>query len=218
MMMDNDSQPRESLRNGRERPLESLEHTDTQVHQVPLIHPLPPKLRAGPALAVFAIYLVVQLLVGAVVGIVGVTTSAFKGINVRDPEVVAEVTQSLLAPASAVGMLLAGSIVIVVSVLWFREEIHDQSASGAAWIAGEPKNIIAGFGLGILIAITCLGIVQPVFRTPDIETMGPVTRMAATPGIQQTVWVLLALLFAPPSRSCCSEECCMVECVDRGDR
>lgn len=178
--------------------MESHEYLKPDIAQLPVNHPLPPRLRVGPAVVVFAVFFGVQIVTGAVVGTVAMLMAVYRGLDVNDPQAVAHVTQSAFAPAIVLGSVISGLAVIVVSVLWFRREIQDRSPTGAAWVVGEQKFIFIGLGIGALVACGFLGILPLMHEMPDAKTLGPVAKMAGTPGLQQAVWTFAALLLAPP--------------------
>jgi len=178
--------------------METLEEISTETLPVYVDEASPPRLRFWPAAAVFFLYVAVQMLAGFAGGIAGTFVADFKGYDLQDPQVISEVTQSIMVPASAIGMIFSGLLVIIVSIWWFRGELKDQSATGAAWVIGGSRKNLAAFSIGILIAILYLVIAPVLHAIPEVETMGPLAKMASRPGISQTVWILLALLLAPP--------------------
>ncbi len=178
--------------------MESPEQVNRAIQQVPVNHPVPPALRFWSAVIIFGIYLIVQFLIGIAVGIAGVVVAASRGLDFQDPEVLNSLTQAVMVPGTILGVAISGVVAIIISVLWFRKEVKDRSANGAAWVVGEPRALFVAMVIGMLLAASFLAVSPLLSQRPDAEMMGPVARMASKPGIQQLAWILLALLLAPP--------------------
>ncbi len=164
----------------------------------PSAEPAKPQLRAGRAFALFALFLIIQTLTGFFIGGLSAVIAGLQGANLRDPHVLAQVSQQAVIFATLVGFLLAGIIVLYLSIRWFPQEIQEGTMNGAAWEIGTPQPLLLGFGVGLLIAISYL-VLAPLMSTPPAEdSMGPFSKMATTPGLQQIVALVIALILAPP--------------------
>lgn len=157
-----------------------------------------PRLNAGRAFALFILFISLQILVGMIVVFATGMVAALQGANMQDPQVVAQVNQQAMLFATISGFLLASLIVLYLSMRWFPREINDKSMSGAAWRVGSPSSLLLGVGGGVFIAFSYL-LLSPLLSTPpDENTIGPFTKMANTPGLQQIIAFFIALILAPP--------------------
>jgi membrane protease YdiL (CAAX protease family) len=160
--------------------------------------PAEPQLKAGRVFALFALFLVIQGVTGFLIGLGNAVIASLQGANLQDPQVLAQVSQQAVIIATFLGFLLAGTIVLYLSTHWFPKKIYDRGMTGAAWKIGPPQSQVLGFGVGLLIAISYL-VLAPLMSTPPAEdSMGPFSKMATTPGLQQVVALVIGLLLAPP--------------------
>ena len=150
-------------------------------------------LQAGTATLILAIYFGAQL-VGGLIG--GVVAGVIGATGQDDASSGAALGQTVMALIVMLAVVAGGIAMIMVSISLLRDQLRDTSATGAAWVAGSSKHIRIGFGVGILVAIGYCGLAIP-FQDEDAG-MGPVTKMALTPGLSQISWLLLATLVAPP--------------------
>lgn len=178
--------------------MESQGHFKLSDPPVPIDDIASPKLRILPAVTVFGVYFGVQLLVGAAAGVIAVLAAMFSGQDIKQPQVLSRAIQSAMAPATVIGMAASGAAAVTLSIVWFKKEVHDRSKTGGAWGVGKPKAILAGLGIGTLVAVGYLGISILMHGPSDPANMGPMARMATQPGIQQMAWLLIALMLAPP--------------------
>jgi membrane protease YdiL (CAAX protease family) len=163
-----------------------------------IIPPQPTRLRVGPAAVVVLAYLGIQLVTGVVVVIAVTLMGVFQGLDLRNPEVMDQVIQSTMAPTVIFGMLLSGMAMIAISVLWFRQETRDRGPGGAAWVIGEGKHLISALIVGLLLACAFVALAPLLLSNPDESTLGPLAKMAHTPGLQRIAWLVVAVLLAPP--------------------
>lgn len=156
------------------------------------------KLTAGRAFALFALFIVSQLLAGIEVGLIIGVVAALRGINPQAPENIARISQQAAVLGSIFGALASAVIVLFFSIRWFPGEITKGSATGAAWRIGLPKFIVLGAGAGVLIAVGYLLLAPLMSHPSDKNTAGPFAKMATTPGMQQIIACIIALIIAPP--------------------
>ncbi len=101
-----------------------------------------------------------------------------------------------------VGIIVGGVAMLLLSRILFGRFLRDRSATGGAWVRGRRGDFFLGLGVGILSALA-FGALVAVFRALGANpTPGPLARMATTPGISQVVWLVMALLLAPPIEEC----------------
>ena len=99
----------------------------------------------------------------------------------------------------AVFGVIGGGVIMILSALSVvPSAIKDPSPTGAAWGVGSWKRVVAGFFLGIGIAVSYVVFAAVVLPEVSEDSLGPLTKMAYTPGVGQMAWVILALAFAPP--------------------
>jgi membrane protease YdiL (CAAX protease family) len=149
-------------------------------------------LRAGAATIILVVYLGAQFFAGAVTAITVGALAASEGKNLQDPRQLAETKQAMMAPAVVLSFVVSGAAMALTSVLMFRNQLRDTSPVGAAWAIGPVKGLAQGFGIGLILALCGLA-----FLGGPQRSMGPVTKMAVTPGLPQMLW-LMALLIAAP--------------------
>lgn len=142
-----------------------------------------PQLTAGRAFALFILFISLQILGGLIVGFA--------------TGMVAQIShQTAMLFATISGFLLASLTVLYLSIRWFPREINENSMTGAAWSVGSRPSLLLGGGGGVFIAFSYL-FLAPLMSTPPTD-MGPLTKMATTPGLQQITVFFLALILAPP--------------------
>ena len=95
-------------------------------------------------------------------------------------------------------MVFSGTAIVLIAFA-LELPLKDGSPTGAAWVRGSWRNIAKGLSTGVLIAVLwTLLLLNFGHYSQNGEAIGPLTRMGITPGFSQIVWVLLALMFAPP--------------------
>jgi membrane protease YdiL (CAAX protease family) len=109
----------------------------------------------------------------------------------------AVLAQGAIRQAMIPSLVVGGVAAFMGARLLLREELYDLSPTGAAWKVGTPKNIAQGFAAGVIVA-SCVSLLMILVIPPKSHTVGPLTRMAITPGLPQWLWLTMALLLAPP--------------------
>ncbi len=164
-----------------------------------LAAPLPEKrFGAGKAFLIFFAQFASQMVAAFGVAIVVVVILAVGGSDVSDPKVVEQWMPMILAP-SLLGAMLVGAIVTIVLTLVFaRQLILDRSATGIAFSPGRPSQILLGCVAGLTLSLGYLLIASQMSLTFPEKDMGPVAKMAGSSGWMQAVWMVVALVLAPP--------------------
>lgn len=162
----------------------------------PLFLPEPPReLRAGPATLILLGYLAAQVFCGFLAGIVAGIMVGMQGLHGR--EAIAAAIEKVMPISVPVFLILGGIVAFWLAIALVPARLRDTSPTGAAWVCGRWPAIGRGLLLGMLVAGGC--VVLSVFGHQDLETKaGPLTRMAMTPGLPQVLWLIAALLLAPP--------------------
>jgi len=156
--------------------------------------PQPRMLKARTATLILVAYFGAQFAGGLIGGMVGGVVGAMAG---KDDSVRgADLKQTTMVLAVLLGFVAGGVAMVLTSMSLLRDRLKDRSPTGAAWVAGSFKQMVQGFGIGTLVAIGYCGLAS-YFVSKD-AAVGPLTKMATTPGISQITWLLMAFVLAPP--------------------
>jgi len=158
-------------------------------------------LAAGTATAILLIYVVIQLAAGVVVGATAAALSADE-TNFADPNHQEQLIERMFGPAILAALLGGGMAMFLMSVLLVRQHLRDNSPLGAAWLVGSFKAIAQGLATGVGTALLYVGLCVAFAPRDPEATLGPMARMAVTPGSSQIMWLIAALALAPPIEEC----------------
>jgi membrane protease YdiL (CAAX protease family) len=164
-------------------------------HANPTVESRPRRLGAGVATIILFVYLGAQFIAGIAAAIIVGAIWGVGAKNAPDPQQLAHLKQAIMAPAVLLSLAAGGVAMICASLQMLRGQLRDRSPTGAAWTVGSFKKMAQGFAIGGFVA--CCFCVSAMFFQNEKSSMGPMTKMASTPGFSQTVW-LIALLVAPP--------------------
>ena len=170
-------------------PIPALPSEPNDSFEPPILGPpIQPVLNAGRAAKIFAGYFLAQIIAGVIGGaVISATTH---------PE-----SDSWLP---AFGLVLIFTLLAAGLVLWQmsrelgRSILLDPTLNGACWLPGSFRQIIQGLVLGAALATIYLAVVLTLSSPEAEEALGPLSQMAATPGLPQIEWLFLALILAPP--------------------
>jgi membrane protease YdiL (CAAX protease family) len=143
------------------------------------------------------VYFVVQFGVGVFAAIAAVSVAGVQGRLLKDPVERKEVVQAITGPAAVLSFVVGGVAMLVMSQARIRPSLSDTSATGAAWVPGSLKHIAQGMVTGALLAGCYCALTTNFQPLENEESSGLLARMAGTPGLQQLLWLLLALVLAP---------------------
>jgi membrane protease YdiL (CAAX protease family) len=152
-------------------------------------------LTARPATLIFLGYFGAQLAVGIMAGVIGFAITG--GPLGGDREQLQRITAMSALPI----MVISGFVMLMMALTRIRPHLRDTTPTGAAWTVGKVKENAFGVVAGVLTAIGYAFLIN-LFPPPDEMARGPLTRMAITPGAQQLVWVVVAILLAPIIEEC----------------
>lgn len=174
--------------------------TSTPQDIPPVLAPETPQLNARSATLILALSIAAQFGGAFVVGLVGGFMGAVHsdGGAAAHSQLSSSMADTILPLATLAAMLSMGVVMVAASFYRVEQSLKDNSPTGAAWVRGSLKDIARGCGLGTLCAIVFLLIASVPSFQPTHITPGPLTRMGSTPGLPQIVWLILALLLAPP--------------------
>lgn len=160
------------------------------------VHIEKPALNARNATLILGAFLAGQFGIAAVVGFFYGFGQAIAGHG--DAISHWESSPFFLAPATLFGFIGGGIAMILLSRGLLKEALADVTEVGAAWVLGRRTEIFKGLAIGIGVAFFYV-IPGTVFRPQvDENSVGPLARMAMTPGLPQIAWFTMALLLAPP--------------------
>lgn len=164
----------------------------------PPVIALPKRLGARAATYILLGYLGAQVAAGIGVAVVGGAITLLQGGSTHDPEFAARLTQRMMAPIAVLSLVGSGITVLFMSLRLVRERLRDRSSVGAAWAVGTAGELAQGLVLGLLVAVgyaAFAALFGP--HAPDAK-MGPLAKMSVTPGWPQLLWIVAALVLAPP--------------------
>jgi membrane protease YdiL (CAAX protease family) len=118
--------------------------------------------------------------------------------DLQNPKTAAAFRQTVMPPSIIGSMLGGGVALLLLSFRMAGPDLRDRSPLGAAWTFGTAKHIAQGCALGALTALACTTLASVPALQPKHLAPGPVTIMAMTPGPNQFLFLILALLIAPP--------------------
>lgn len=164
----------------------------------PVLVPDTPQLNAGSATLILGLSIAAQFGGAFVVGLVGGFIGALHSGGGAGLHLSTSMADTILPLATLASMLSMGVVVVAASFYCVEKSLKDNSPHGAAWVRGSLKDIALGCGLGMLCAMVFLAIASVPWFQPTHITPGPLTKMGTTPGLPRLVWLILALLLAPP--------------------
>lgn len=170
---------------------------DTALTSPPPLPAEPPReLRAGLATLVFLAYLAAQVFCGFLAAVVASFMAGRRGLH--DREAVAAALEKVMPAMLLAALLLGGLVAVWVAIALFRSRLQDASKTGAAWVWGRWSAVGRSLLFGMLLGSGCV-VLSVVFGPQELETKaGPLTRLSMTPGLPQVLWLIVALLLAPP--------------------
>lgn len=168
----------------------------------PLLQSEPPSaLNGGFATLVFFSNVAAQIAASFLVGMFAFGSGLISPASHQNPEQAAEAQQKMFMLMALPSIVAGGAAVFVLAFSRVRPQLRDSSPTGAAWLVGSPRQIAAGFGIGVLVALGCALLGGLFGPNTDVEP-GPLARMGMTPGLPQVIWLAGALLFAPIIEEC----------------
>ena len=140
---------------------------------------------------------VAAFLVTSVVAMLGAIHHSASAIAQNTKAV--QVSVQTAMPFALIAAVIAGGVaMLLISRLMVRGSLADGSPDGAAWAIGSPRQIRLGLGLGVLIAIAFVALQTIPALRPTHFTPGPLSKMMMSPGMGRIIWLLSAVLLAPP--------------------
>jgi membrane protease YdiL (CAAX protease family) len=108
---------------------------------------------------------------------------------------------AVAAPGSQASMIvvptIGGILAIFASIVLVPKALRDLGPAGAAWVLGRPQVLAKALLIGTLVGVCALAFNRLAAPYAGQIRSSPLARMAVSPGLPQTMWVLAGLLIAP---------------------
>ncbi len=159
--------------------------------------PAEPQFGPWHAFALFAIVLVTQIAFASVTVVVSLVVMELMGMHPFRVAATQKAVETAMAPATLVSVIGAGILTLFVGYLWAAPLKRVPGPSGLGWRSGtrlqQVTALVAGIALALLWALT----VTALPHAPT-EHLGPLAKMAASGPFPHAVFVVTAVLIAPP--------------------
>jgi membrane protease YdiL (CAAX protease family) len=155
-------------------------------------------LGAGSALLILLGYLGTQLLSGVLIAVVANIGLTLSRANLDDPSTRARLQSAIEASVIMVSVMLSGFVLVLLVRYFARGAIGGRSAEGIAWSGGTVAELTLGGLVGGLLGLGYVLVASWLFPPPPDFSIGPLARLALTPGLARLCWVVLGLALAPP--------------------
>lgn len=150
--------------------------------------------KAGKAFLIFAVYMIVQVIAGAIATI-GYVLATGKDAGMV-ASAVEDVDPVLLLVAGTAGFILGGPVIFALARAMERGSTWKEALAPFGMVKASPRAIAAGVALGLAIAVVLGFGLELVFPSPE-DAEGPLIEAAMAPGWQRILFVLLAVVLAP---------------------
>lgn len=150
-----------------------------------------------PAMVILAIFVFGQIFIGGIAGVAAAISVVVNGNSLQDADAIIDSIGRMMPAAIFIGMVFAGGLALFVSYCWFKNDIRRRELTGAAWVTGTARSLPVGLIIGFTMGIIYLAVSPLMCESPDVESLGPLAKMAYSPGFGQILWVILAVILAP---------------------
>ena len=156
-----------------------------------------PALRASTAVLAFFLFLLGQVVASIILVIFAVVKFAGEGGDIESAEFVAKIMAGMMPQLTLCGVL-GGGVGLSLAALILRRGLRDRSGQGGAWVSGSSAAMFQSIGLGVAAAFFYLSFPLFFMPPPVGAEVGPLAKMATQGGIGQIIWVITAVILAPP--------------------
>ena len=173
---------------------------ETQIEAPPKNQPR--LLNAGSATKILFANVAVQVFLGTLMAVIAVAMALAHGIDIR--ERLTELLNDLAPAMKVMTPIVCGIVTVLMSIAVIPEHLKNTSPTGAAWVRGSWLALAEGLAIGLIVGAffyavnmfmrSHLAYPHATYRDP-----GPFERMAYSPGLPQTLWMVTAVLLAPPA-------------------
>ena len=160
--------------------------------------PSPPAFGPKQAFAVLGLYLGSQIAVAAVVAGVGVFVLAFRSAAAGRPFDPLRPPNGILMAALILSVVVSAGGAIGMSLIWRRGRLHSPEPAGFGLLRPSARSILVGIVAGLLLALAFRFLVPRIVPFDPHMKLGPVTTAALETPATRALWVVLAILVAPP--------------------
>jgi len=164
---------------------------------LPLPKSPPRELNARSATIILLVASVaVEVFCGSLVALIAIVVVATQGAH--DPQRTLGVMRVLTPEMTVLIVVLGGIVMVLASRALIRDHLKDTSPNGAAWVRGRWPDIIKALLIGLLVG-ACAHAINKVTKSHVAHrNLGPLARMALTPGLPRIIWVVVGVLLTPP--------------------
>ena len=152
-----------------------------------------PTLGAKAATMILLTYVAAQFTVGGLVGMIAGIASEIQHRAPGQPTDSAKLKEEIISATVIPAMVGGGLVMLCVSVLVLPGQLRDSSPTGAAWVTGSSKHVAQGLLAGMLAGCCYAAVAMALGPRHGHTPMGPVAKMAMTPGLPRTLWMFAVL-------------------------
>ena len=152
-------------------------------------------LNARSATIILLGYLAAKVFCGVLIEVIAAVSGGMEGIRNQGVDRMLEhLIPPLLLPMHLLGVIVA----VEMSFALIPNHLRDNSPCGAAWVRGSWSAIAQGLFIGLIIAACTHALSKATQSHVPYGDLGPVQRMAYTPGLPRLIWAVGAVVLAPP--------------------
>lgn len=156
-----------------------------------------PVLRAKRAIAITAVFFVVQILICMVVGI-GVCLYVVVSQGTSNATLLADAIKKAMLPAALAGQAIAVWVAFRMTRRVLPGPIEGGSLAPIGWRKVVASETAMAALAGCLISLVYLFVLVKISPPVEGQNCGPLAAAALTGGWQRHLWAILALFLAPP--------------------
>ena len=156
------------------------------------------KLNARSATKIFLSYILTQLFIGFLAGVI--TTVGYLTLKQgsKTKEGLEKLITSLQLPYTVVALIVASTVMILLSIKYGKEQIRNRSNKGIAWVAGNRSYVLLGLVSGLIVATLYIFMAVNFFPPDPNAPLSPLLTMVYNDGMSRIFWVFFVLILAPP--------------------
>jgi tetratricopeptide (TPR) repeat protein len=153
-------------------------------------------LDARSATTILLAYLAMVVLCASVFAVIAIATTEAQGIH--DYKQTTLVLNKLTPVMAVLIPILGGAVTVAMSFALIPKHLKDTSPNGAAWVLGHWWAIGQGLVIGLIVGACVYALNMALRSHVAFKDMGPLQRMWVTPGLAQKLFVISAVVLAPP--------------------
>jgi membrane protease YdiL (CAAX protease family) len=154
-------------------------------------------LGARRALVITLVYVVVQFIVGVLVGIgTGVYVLASRGR--ADSAAMTDVLALVMVPTAIAGVAAAGFVALWMTRRTLPGAVHTGVLGPLGWMPSAPSEMAKAAVTGCLLSLVYLFVLVPISPPAGGQLWGPLAAPILAGGWRRLLWAVFVLLLAPP--------------------